>query len=137
MTDKEFMRRWKPEPSDIAWTARMIECQTDGAIWLIPRNWSIWKIDKINRVWRCIHGPCEERTGRPVPFAKDLTCHQMVIICDILNYQAVHAPDAALAEEAVKHLFRMMTEQKEPLSQTVINEALYGTGKTTERPELN
>lgn len=47
---------WQPRPSDITWTQNLIESMADGGMWGIPMNQSVWRLDKTNRVFKCVHG---------------------------------------------------------------------------------
>lgn len=100
------MSNWKPRQSDIDWTRKHFDSLNDGTVWGIPRNNSIWRIDKIARVLTCIHGP------------KDEMFNALTTTCKILGYTTRHATETLEPEVIAKHL---------PIT---LDESTYGTGKS-------
>lgn len=99
------MSDWKPRQSDIDWTRKHFADLNDGAIWGIPRNNSIWRIDKRALTLTCIHGP------------KDEMFDHLATVCKILGYTVAHATEALPPEVIAKHL---------PVT---LDEAAFGMGK--------
>ena len=102
------MNNWQPQPSDIEWTRRVIEGLNDGGVWGIPSHRSIWKVDKVKRLFSCIHGE------------RDALFYKISIICALLDYTAVYAPDENMTQVQVQ----------EHIEMTLLKEEMYGMGKS-------
>lgn len=63
---------WQPRPSDIEWTRRLIAQMSDGGVWGIPMNQSVWKLDKTNKVFTCIHGKMDDMFDKLTKVCKEL-----------------------------------------------------------------
>ena len=99
------MSNWKPRQSDIDWTRKHFEDLNDGAFWGIPRNNSIWRIDKIARVLTCVHG------------TKDEMFDNLTLVCKTLGYTTAYATETLAPEVIAKHL---------PVT---LDDSTYGSGK--------
>lgn len=98
---------YKPTQTDIDWTRRLIENLNHNAVWGIPRNESIWRLDKVNKVFRLIHGQWND----PCNIA-------LRTICPRLGYQTEHAPEHLTPEQV-----------KAYRSKVLFAENQFGTGK--------
>jgi hypothetical protein len=74
-------RPWTPRPSDVAWTASLIQNMSHLALWGIPVNGSLWRLDKEQRVFACIHGPRDDMFDR------------ITAVCRPLGYRTAHTPE--------------------------------------------
>lgn len=99
---------YKPTQTDIDWTRRLIDTLNHNAVWGIPRNESIWRLDKEKKVFRLIHGAWNDPCNRA-----------LIAICPKLGYTTEHAPEQ-LTPEQVK------TYQ----SKVTLAEDQFGTGKS-------
>jgi len=100
---------WKPKPSDIEWTRRMIDGLNDGGVWAIPNNRSIWRLNKLERTFVCIHG------------TKDFMYQQLESVCKHLGY-TVALKDEKMTKEQVDRTIASLTFGADQ----------SGTGKTIE-----
>lgn len=86
------MSNWQPTPSDIEWTRKHFDGLNDNTRWGIPRNQSIYRLDKTNKVLTCIYGD------------QDYMFDNLTTVCKILGYTTVYAPEDMGPEEVAKHL---------------------------------
>jgi len=74
--------KWQPTAKMVQWTwFNIIQTLKDGGRWGIPLNSSIWQLDKVRKVFTCIHGPKD-----------DMIYHQLTNVCRVLGYTTEYAP---------------------------------------------
>ena len=86
------MKDWKPTQYHIDWTRKMFESMNDQAVWGIPDNRSIYRIDKSAKTLTCIHGE------------RDYMFDQLTIVCQRLGYTTAYKQENLPDTEVAKHL---------------------------------
>lgn len=72
-------KSWKPRVFDVAWTKNHIDRLSHDAFWGIPMNRSIWRVDKVNRVLRCVYGK------------QDDLYHRITVCSSLIGYTTEYA----------------------------------------------
>lgn len=51
---------WKPSATDTAWAANFVGTLRDGAVWALPCNATVYRIDKSRKVLALVEGPKDD-----------------------------------------------------------------------------
>jgi len=108
-----FNKHWQPTPYDLAWTQNLIDHLNDGGIWGVPRNNSVWKLDKQKRMFTCIFGK------------EDALFQAITICCRKLGYSTELKREKLAPETVAQHM----------AASTQFTE--FGTGKSISRVGKN
>jgi len=70
-----------PRQSDIDWTVAHLNKVSHNAVWTIPMNNTVWRVDKVNRVLKLAAGQDDR-------FFEVLTA-----VCAKIGYRVIRAPE--------------------------------------------
>lgn len=84
---------WQPSQYDIDWTYNHVQMLSHNALWGVPCNDSIWRLDKINRVFCCIFG------------RQDYMFERITVCCQTFGYRTEYKPEQLPPHIIAAHLY--------------------------------